>query len=95
MSRFIVLFFLSNAIYTQDSLIVMSYNILRFNRNSTNRAQYIKKVVDYIQPDIVVLQEIEDGAGLDKILEKAFNSDSSVYAAGNLVSSTWRKSVGV
>ena len=95
MSRFIVLFFLSNAIYTQDSLIVMSYNILRFNRNSTNRAQYIKKVVDYIQPDIVVLQEIEDGAGLDKILEKAFNSDSSVYAAGSLVSSTWMKSVVV
>ena len=47
----------------------MSYNVLRFNGNSTNRAQYIKKVVDYIQPDIVVLQEIEEGAGLDIILE--------------------------
>ncbi len=76
----------------QDTLTVMSYNVLRFDGNTTVRAAYIKKTIDYVKPDIVVLQEIEHQSGIDLLLNNVFNVDSTVFAAGPLPSNQYMKS---
>ncbi len=87
----IVILILFAALTARDTLTVMSYNVLRFSGNVTARANHIKKVVDYVQPDLVILQEIEHQDGLDLLLNTAFNGDSTVFAAGSLPSSQWMK----
>ncbi len=91
MKRLLLILFIS-AGTAQDTLTVMTYNVLRFTGTTSTRANYIKKVVDYVQPDLVVLQEIDHQDGLDLLLNTAFNADSSVFAAGTLPSSQWMKS---
>lgn len=83
---------LATGIYAQDTLTIMNYNVLRFNGNTTTRATYIKKVVDYVQPDLVILEEIEHQNGINLLLDNVFNVDSTLFAAGNLPSSSYMKS---
>ena len=52
----ILLFF---TLYGQDTLTIMNYNVLRFDGNNISRSVAIKKVIDYVKPDLVVLEEIE------------------------------------
>ena len=54
----------------------MTYNSLRFSASDASRAQYMQKVIDYIDPDIVALQEIEDQGGIDLLLNQVFNTGS-------------------
>ena len=74
--RFPLLFFIFFVNGQQDTLTIMNYNVLRFNGNSTDRAIYIKKVVDYVKPDLIVLEEIDDQSGIDLLLDQVFNKDS-------------------
>ena len=92
MKRIFLLIMLLSSVQTQDTLTVMNYNVLRMTGSTSTRANYIKKVVDYVQPDLVILQEIEHQDGLDMLLNTAFNVDSTVFAAGKLPSSSWMKS---
>ena len=75
-----------------DTLTIMNYNILRFNGNSSQRAEYIKTVIDYVKPDLIVLEEIEDQSGINLLLNDFLNKDSEVFAAGPLPNSQWMKS---
>lgn len=85
----IILFFFM--LYGQDTLTIMNYNVLRFDGNTTSRSVAIKKVIDYVKPDLVVLEEIEHQSGIDLLLSDVFNKDSSAFAAGTLSSSQWMK----
>ena len=76
----------------QDTLTVMSYNVLRFDGNTTTRAAYLKKTMDYVRPDVVMFQEIEHQSGIDLLLNNVFNIDSTVFAAGPLPSNQYMKS---
>ena len=60
-------------LYSQDTLTIMNYNVLRFNGNTTVRAKHIKSVVDFVKPDIVILEEIEHQSGIDLLLTDVFN----------------------
>ena len=90
--RFPLLFFIFFINGQQDTLTIMNYNVLRFNGNSTDRAIYIKKVVDYVKPDLIVLEEIDDQSGIDLLLDQVFNKDSKIFTAGPLPNSQWMKS---
>ena len=90
--RFPLLFFIFFVNGQQDTLTIMNYNVLRFNGNSTDRAIYIKKVVDYVKPDLIVLEEIDDQSGIDLLLDQVFNKDSKIFTAGPLPNSQWMKS---
>ena len=72
MKRILFLCILMNG-YAQDTLTVMSYNVLRFDGNTSTRAAYIKKTMDYVKPDLVVFQEIENQSGIDLLLNNVFN----------------------
>lgn len=71
----------------QDTLTVMTYNVLRFS-GGTSRGNYFRRVIDYVQPDVVILNELQDRAGLSKLLKEAFNHTSTEYAAGSLPASS-------
>ena len=73
--------------FGQDTLTIMSYNALRFSGNNTSRAQYFEKVINYIKPDIVAFQEIEDQGGIDLLLNQVFNKNSQEYSSGPLSNS--------
>ena len=91
MKRFWLLIFLYAGIYSQDTVTIMTYNVLHFSGNTTGRAQSIKKVMDYAQPDIVIFEELEHQSGIDLLLSDVFNVDSTAFAAGTLRSSTYMK----
>ena len=85
--RLSILFSLISLCLGQDTLTIMTYNSLRFSANDVSRAQYMQKVIDYIDPDIVALQEIEDQGGIDFLLNQVFNTSSQEYLSGPLSSS--------
>ena len=70
--------------FSQDTLTVLTYNALRFGENDRSRALHFEKVIRYIDPDIVALQEIEDQGGIDLLLNEVFNKSSQEYSAGPL-----------
>ena len=84
LSIFVVLISLS---FSQDTLTIVTYNALRFGANDAARAQRFKKVIDYINPDIVALQEIEDQGGIDLLLNEVFNKNSQDFLSGPLSNS--------
>ena len=75
---------LCSLLYGQDTLTIMSYNVLRFDGNTTVRAKHIKSAVDFVKPDIIILQEIEHQNGIDLLLSNVFNVDDTSFAAGPL-----------
>ena len=73
--------------FGQDTLTIMSYNALRFSENDRSRTQYFEKVINYVNPDIVAFQELEDEGGLELLLKEVFNKSSQEYSAGPLTNS--------
>jgi len=71
-----------------DTLIVMSYNLLNFpngrddcgtNLTLANRVDTLKKILQYVQPDIFMVCELQDEAGADLILNNALNVGGITY----------------
>lgn len=92
------LFFLFIAVSTfasaqDETLSIVSYNLLNFpdGRNDCgntlvvpNRADTLKKITDYLQPDIFVACEVQTQAGVDAVLTDALNANGNTnYAAAN------------
>ena len=86
-SRLSIFFILISLSFSQDTLTIVTYNSLRFGANDGARAQHFKKVIDYINPDIVALQEIEDQGGIDLLLNEVFNKNSQDFLSGPLSNS--------
>ena len=86
-SKSIFFLILIGITHGQDTLTIMSYNALRFSENNASRAQYFEKVINYIKPDIVAFQEIEDQGGIDLLLNEVFNKNSQEYSSGPLSNS--------
>jgi PKD repeat protein len=65
---------------------VMTYNILYFSGddNDVERSEHLKNVIAHEDPDVIMLQEVENEAGADLIFEK-FNEISNSYQAATFV----------
>lgn len=51
----------------------MSYNVLNFPMGfMPDRQDTLKKILDYVQPDILLIQELRNAYGLELILEESF-----------------------
>lgn len=80
---FILFIALSSVVSAQDeTLSIVSYNLLNFpdgrddcgtNIVVPNRADTLKKITDYLQPDIFVACEVQTQAGVDAVLNDALN----------------------
>lgn len=83
---FILSFFLSLTLFSQTQLKVMSYNLLDFPEEIPNpRENYLKNILDDIQPDIFMVCELETEAGADLILNTSLATTDNRYARAAFV----------
>ena len=85
--RFFFYIFFLGISFGQDTLIIMSYNALRFTENDRARVQHFEKVINYVNPDIVAFQELEDEGSLELLLNEVFNKSFQEYSSGPLTNS--------
>ncbi len=60
-------------VFGQNSLTVMYYNLLNFPRNTPERADTLRRILQYVKPDVLVVNELVSEAGADLILQKSIN----------------------
>lgn len=81
----LVLFALSSLFsFTQEQFKVMAYNALYLGTSADDLARlpYFKKIMDAVQPDILVLEEIETQAAVNAFKANALNA---TYACGTFI----------
>jgi hypothetical protein len=73
---------LNNNVFSQDTITIMTYNLLNFTENSNNRTDYFKTVIDFVNPDILVVQEIVSQQASDLFYSGALNNE---YSSGTFI----------
>ena len=63
----------------QDTLTVLSYNILNYPTSNPTKADTLKPIIKYLQPDIFMITELNSSAGATTILNNALNVDGVTY----------------
>lgn len=72
-------------IHAQEFFTVMNYNVLNFpNGSMQNRQDTLKKILDFAEPDLILLQELKSEAGLFSIAE-----ESCADLDGDYRAATW------
>lgn len=67
----------------QSQHTIMSYNLLNYpGSDTTTRNPHYRTIFESIQPDILIVQEMQSQAGVDGFLSNVLNVSSSGYAAG-------------
>ncbi|HCQ28768.1 MAG TPA: hypothetical protein DIU39_00680 [Flavobacteriales bacterium] len=70
----------------QDTISIMNYNILNFPLTSSTKADTLKYIVQYKQPDILMVTELTSLYGSNLIMSNALNVDGvNYYAAANFI----------
>jgi endonuclease/exonuclease/phosphatase family metal-dependent hydrolase len=79
-----VFFYLtSNA---QEQATVMSYNVLNFpTGNIAGREDTLRQLINYIEPDLFLMQELKNDSGLQLILNESFSDLPANYAASTFL----------
>ena len=76
----VILFaFMSVTVKSQDTITVMSYNILNYPVSNPTKADTLKSIIQYIQPDIFMITELTSSSGATTILNDALNVDGVTY----------------
>lgn len=77
---------LTQQIAAQTSIKVMSYNTLNFPLGLIpNRQDSLRKIIDYVQPDLLLLQELRNALGLNQIAQQSFAGLGSNYATSTFI----------
>ena len=86
MKKIIVVSFLllTIALIADTNFRVMSYNALNFDGTSTDRTSYFKDIIEFNDPDIIVMQEIIDQSGASLLLN-TFNQINSEYSSSDFI----------
>ncbi|KPJ71971.1 hypothetical protein AMJ52_07940, partial [candidate division TA06 bacterium DG_78] len=65
-----------------ETITIVTYNILNFpDAFGSQRIDDFRVVIDYIEPDIVVIQEIQSQAGMNVFLDSVLNVTGSAFEA--------------
>lgn len=73
----------------QDTLTVLSYNILNYPLSNSTKADTLKPIIQHVQPDIFMITELTSGAGATTILNDALNVDGvTFYQAAAYINGT-------
>ena len=83
----VLLLCISQLLFAQDVLKMMAYNVLRFPSDSlANHQDSIEVVLQYYQPDILMVCELKTEVGADLILNGALNENGiDHYARANFI----------
>lgn len=63
----------------QDTLTIMTYNLLKFPDATPERVDSMRITFQYTLPDILIVNELESAAGADLILNNALNQYGITY----------------
>ena len=63
----------------QDTITVMSYNILNYPLSNSTKADTLKAIIKHTQPDIFLITELTSSTGVSLILNNALNVDGITY----------------
>jgi hypothetical protein len=89
MKRFFIVlaFFSASAIgYSQDTITVMTYNLLNYPNTNATRYNDLKEIIQYTKPDLFICSEITDVSAVNLLLTNSFNvSPVNYYNHGNYV----------
>lgn len=69
----------STASVAQDTISVMYYNLLNFPSAKTNREDTLRKIVQYVKPDLFLVCELESSSAASDILNKSLNVGGISY----------------
>lgn len=72
----------SSLTFSQDSLRVMYYNLLNFPSANLNRVDTLANIIEYAQPDVFVVCELEDAAGASTLLNEVLNVNGTTSWQG-------------
>ncbi len=93
---FCLMMFSGYSIFAQSDIKIMSYNLLIYPEGDmVNRIDTLSDILDYYQPDLLLLQELRSEEGLRQI-EEELDALFGGYAAGSYVpqisnpSNSWR-----
>ena len=75
----IVFLFLGMIVKGQDTLTMMSYNILNYPISNPSKADTLKPIIQHVQPDIFMITELTSSTGATTILNNALNVGSVSY----------------
>ncbi len=62
-------------IKAQDTLTVMAFNILNYPGSNATKADTLKPIIQYVQPDIFMITELTSSTGVATIMNDALNVD--------------------
>ena len=83
---FILTFTIFKTSLSQDTVKIMTYNLLFYNLNSDPRDYYFRKTILATQPDIIVVQEIEFQSVINNFLNNVLNYYTpGLYKAGTFI----------
>jgi len=71
--RALLVFILVSSASAQDTLTVMTYNLLNYGTD-TSRDAYFRTVVRHVQPDVLVVQEITSQTAVDNFFNNVVNT---------------------
>lgn len=85
-----ILFLISISAFSQDTIRLMHYNLLMYgnnfagcnssNNNVEDKNDYLKTIIDYVKPDILTVNEIDNSSYYhDLILNEVFNVNGVNY----------------
>ncbi len=67
-----------------DTVSIMYYNLLDFPSSESSRADTMRKIMRYVEPDLLLVQELESLFGANLLLSSSMNTDGvSHYARAN------------
>jgi len=76
---FLIIFFvLAVSGSTQNTIKFMTYNLLNFTESSSNRTSQFKTVIDFVNPDILVVQEMISQTSLNLFYNQVLNDEWSI-----------------
>lgn len=89
MNKTVLLLFLSLyglAVFAQQQATVMSYNVLNFpTGNIAGREDTLRQLINYVEPDLLLIQELKSDSGLQLILNESFSDLNSNYEASTFL----------
>ena len=88
MVRFLPLFFsfflCNNILFSQDTVSLISYNLLRFN-SSTERNLHFRNIIEKIKPDVLITQEMIGQESVNNFLNNILKNINEKYKAADFI----------
>ena len=81
----ISLVLLSSEVRAQDTLSVMTYNVLNFAGSTSGRVTSFANVLDQFRPDILVVSEMLSSSNMNLFMDGALNHTTEEYSTGDFV----------